>query len=231
MTLRLILRDRALRRLPGWLVLGVLIGLMLSAYQQDAVRHGLTLGQHGYQGFRYVAYLPWGLLALYLLVGGVTLRCERFELALPCAYGTLWLARVLALALASFMLVGTAAATLLLRNWLEGFQVVGRTQVESLLAQLLAGAFLSVVLARLPSPSLHELPTTPGNGLYLALVWGGVLAVIFLLAGSAPGCALLPGGVAFYSALASTAPCRPRPPSCLTNRSRHATDRAGRCSH
>jgi hypothetical protein len=196
MTLKLILRDRALRLLPPWLLLGVLIGFLLSSSQQDAVRHGLTVGVHGFQGFRYIAYLPWGLLALYLLYGGVTVRCERFDMTLPISHRALWLSRVLALTLSALALIGTAAATLLLRNWLEGFQVVGRTQVESLFAQLVAASILAVILARLPNPALQETPLSPVYALYLALVWVGTLVVIFLLAGDPPGHALLPGGVA-----------------------------------
>ena len=196
MTLKLILRDRAIRLLLPWLLLGVLVGLLLSSNQQDAVRHGLTVGKHGFQGFRYIAYLPWGLLALYLLYAGVTIRYDRFDMTLPISHRTLWLSRVLALILSALALIGTAAITLVLRNQIEGFQVVGRTQVESLFAQLATASTLVVVLARLPKPSLHEIPLSPSYIVYLAAIWVGVLGVIFLLAGGPPGFALLPGGVA-----------------------------------
>jgi hypothetical protein len=196
MMLKLILRDRAVRLLPPWLFLGVLIGLMLSSNQQDAVRHGLTVGVHGFQGFRYVAFLPWGLIALYLLVGGVTIRCHRFDMTLPLPHRTLWLSRVLALTLSALTIVGTAVATLLLRNWLEGFQVVGHTRIESLFAQLAAASSLAVILAFLPRPWLHDIPLNLTYTVYLALVWGGTLAVILLLAGGPPGYALLPAAAA-----------------------------------
>ena len=52
MIFTLILRDRAIRRLLPWLLLGVPIGFLLASNQQDAVRHGLTVGAHGFQGFR-----------------------------------------------------------------------------------------------------------------------------------------------------------------------------------
>jgi hypothetical protein len=196
MILKLIMRDQAMRLLPPGLLLGVLIGLLLSANQQDAVRHGLTVGQHGYQGFRYIAYLPWGLIGLYLLYAGVTIRCDRFEMTLPIQQRRLWLSRVLALTLAALAIVGTVAATMLLRNRLEGFQVIGRTHVESLLAQLAAASILAVVLARWPNPGLQEITFRPGYILYLATVWLVAWGVIFVLAGSPPGCALLPAGAA-----------------------------------
>jgi hypothetical protein len=218
MMLKLIMRDRAIRLLPPWLLLGVLIGFMLSASQQDAVRHGLTVGRHGYQGFRYIAHLPWGLIGLYLLYAGVTTRCDRFEMTLPIRQRKLWLSRVLALTLAVLAIIGTAAATLLLRNRLEGFQVVGRTQVESLLAQLTAASMLAVMLARWPNPALREIPFSPGNILYLALVWLGTLGVIFVLAGDSPGYALLPAaatlalGLGIYRSLPELLVIVPREP-------------------
>jgi hypothetical protein len=196
MILRLILRDRTIRRLLPWLPLGVLIGFMLASNQQDAVRHGLTTGAHGFQGFRYVAYLPWGAIGFALFYGGIAVRCERLDAALPISYRALWLARALALVLSAWALIGTMAVTLWLRNWIEGFQVVGRTQVGSLFAQLAAASALAVVLARLPRPALQALALKPGTSLYLALVWAGNLGLIFLLAGDPPGYALLPGVVA-----------------------------------
>jgi hypothetical protein len=196
MTLKLVLRDRALRLLPPWLLLAVLMGFMLSSNQQDAVRHGLTVGKHGFQGFRYIAYVPWGLLAFYLLYSGVTTRCEHFDITLPISHRTLWLSRVLALILATLAIIGTAAATLLIRNRIEGFEVVGRTQVDSLFAQLIAASILAVALTRLPVPGLYEVPLNPMYILYLALVWVGTLGIIVLLAGDPPGYALLPAGVA-----------------------------------
>jgi hypothetical protein len=201
MMARLILRDRALRLLPPWLLLGVLIGLMLSSMQQDAVRHGLTVGLHGYQGFRYSAYLPWGLIALYLFFAGVTSRCGRLDMTLPYPHRTLWLSRVLALSLAALALLAVAAVTLVVRNWLDGFQVVGRTQVESLLAQVAAVSILAVVLVHLPRPSLHELSLTPANLVYLSLVWIGGWGILFVLAGEPPGYALLPLVVALILGL------------------------------
>jgi hypothetical protein len=196
MMLRLIMRDRAMRLLPPGLLLGVLIGFMLSANQQDAVRHGLSVGRHGYQGFRYIAYLPWGLIGLYLLYAGVTIRCDRFEVTLPIQQRRLWLSRVLALTLSALAIIGTAAATMLLRNRLGGFHVIGRTHVESLLAQLVAASTLAVVLARWPNPALQEIPFSPGYILYLATVWLVAWGVIFLLAASPPCYALLPAGAA-----------------------------------
>ena len=97
MILRLILRDRAVRRLLPWLLPSVLIGLMLASNQQDAVRHGLTVGEHGFQGFRYVAYLPWGIIGLHLLCSGIVVRCERLDATLAIPYRGLWLSRALAL--------------------------------------------------------------------------------------------------------------------------------------
>jgi hypothetical protein len=196
MTLKLILRDRAVRSLVSWLPLGVLIGLILASNQQEAVRHGLTVGAHGFQGFRYIAYLPWGFLALHLLYAGVNVRCDRLDLTLPLPGRTLWLARVLALILSQWALIGTAAVTLLLRNQLAGFQVLGRTRVESLLAQLAAVTVLAVVLARLPRPPLSKIPFSPRNTIYLALVWAGALGLIFVFAGDPPALALLPLAVA-----------------------------------
>jgi len=190
---RLILRDRAIRRLLPWLLPGVLFGFMLASNQQDAVRHGLTAGAHGFQGFRYVAYLPWGAIGFYLLYGGIAVRCERFDATLPIPQRTLWLSRVLALILSAWALIGTMAVKLLLRNRIEGFEVVGRTQVGSLFAQLAAASALAVVLARLPRPALHALALKRGTILYLALVWAGILGLVFLLAGDPPGYALLPG--------------------------------------
>jgi hypothetical protein len=197
MIARLVVRDRTIRLLPPWLLLGMLMGLMLSSFQQDAVRHGLTLGRHGFQGFRYSAYLPWALIAFYLLCAGVTQRCSRLDMTLPVPHRVLWLSRLLALVLSAWILIGTAAVTLLARNWLQGFQVVGRTQVESLLAQLAAVSALAVVLAYLPRPSLYELPRKPANMLYLILVWIVGWGILFLLSGEPPGYALLPVSVAF----------------------------------
>jgi hypothetical protein len=192
MIARLILRDRALRLLPPWLLLGVLTGFALSSMQQDAVRHGLTVGLHGYQGFRYSAYLPWGLISLYLFFAGVTSRCSRLDMTLPYPHRTLWLSRVLALGLAALVLVAVAAVTLMVRNWVDGFHVVGRTRVESLFAQLAAVSILAVILIHLPRPALHQLPFKATSVVYLILVWVGGWGILFVLAGDPPGLALLP---------------------------------------
>lgn len=196
MMFKLILRDRAVRLLGPWLLLGALIGFMLASNQQDAIRHGLTVGIHGFQGFRYIAYIPWGVLALHLLYARVDTRCDRFDMTLPIPQRTLWLSRVLALTLSQWVLIGTAVATLLLRNRFEGLQVIGRTRVESLFAQLAAASILVVLLARLPRPSLFKLPFSPGYALYLALAWAGTLGVIFVLAGEPPIYALVPSAIA-----------------------------------
>jgi hypothetical protein len=201
MIARLIQRDRALRLLPPWLLLGVLMGLMLSANQQAAVRHGLTVGVHGFQGFRYSAHLPWGLITVYLLYAGVTNRCSCLDMTLPLPHRVLWLSRVLALSLGALVLVATAAITLLLRNWVEGFQVVGRTHVESLLAQLAAVSILAVILVSMRQPSLHKLPLKAANTLYLSLVWIGGWGILYALAGQPPGYALLPLGTALILGL------------------------------
>jgi hypothetical protein len=196
MIARLVVRDRAIRLLPPWLLLGVLMGLMLSSFQQDAVRHGLTVGRHGFQGFRQTAYLPWGLTAFYLLYAGVTSRCSRLDMTLPIPHRVLWLSRLLALVLSAWALIGTAAVTLLARNWLQGFQVVGRTQVESLFAQLAAVSALAVVLASVRRASLYELPRRPTSIFYLIFVWIVGWGILFLLSGEPPGYALLPATVA-----------------------------------
>ena len=219
MMLRLILHDRAFRRLLPWLPIAVLIGFLLSTHQQDAVRHGLTVGTHGYQGFRYVAYLPWGVIGSFLLYAGVALRCERLGATLPLSFPTLWLSRVLALLLSAWGLVGAMAFTVVLRNRVQGFEVVGRTQLGSLFAQLVAVSALAVALARLPRPALQALAHKPGTSLYFASVWLGLCGVVYLLAGAAPGYALLPGlaaaglGLTTYVSLPKAPLVAPRQPA------------------
>ena len=193
MITRLVLRDRALCGLWLWLPAAALIGFLLATNQQDAVRHGLTVGVHGYQGFRRVAFVPWGAIGLYLLFAGIDVRCERMHVTLPLSFRSLWLSRVLALVLSAWALVGVMAAALLIRNRVQGFEAVGRTRVGSLFAQLVAVSALAVILARLPRSGMQRLARRPRSVLYLALVWCTLWGVVYALAGRSPGYALLPG--------------------------------------
>ncbi len=187
---KLLLREKGIRSM-AWLPIGLAAGVVLFALVGKPPG-GLPFLPDWFkpQYFFYPVLYHWVYLTGFAAHAGVTGRSNRLYVALPMAACTLWLSRTLAVILGGVATLAVQYGVLALAGLIQGQNLID-AGLRGLALGLISSYILGVVLAQLPSASLHEIPVRPSYVVYLIAVW--VLTLVVAMVVSAyPYLVLLP---------------------------------------
>jgi hypothetical protein len=229
MMLRLLSWERPVRSVR-WLLIGVGMGILLLALGEiPPPPLGFLPKDFEPQYFFFPGLLFWMVLVPYMLAYGITERGSRLALTLPLPARRLWLARVLGVTLSGLGIIGVAASTIVVGEYLGG-----RPSMDPGLRALIisvAGCMpLTAMIMQGSRPNLHSLPFNTGRILYTIGVALATLVLISWLTTVSPLYSLLAGcigiglGVRTYRLLPVAFDLVPRK---AEGKSRDAYDRAG----
>ncbi len=197
MTLHLLMRDPAFRRLPKWLAVSVLNVLALAGLRSWLVAARGAEQTSDWAKMSLLVLSLWLPLGIYLVYVGHRPRYNRLDLSLPLPSRRLWTTHLVAVVLSGSLIIGVAIAVLELHKWgLGGWlganeELLGPGLLD-ILPQFFAVLILAAVLYQSVQPAMQKLAVTPGSVMLGLVCLLGLFAALVLLCVVSPFWAVSP---------------------------------------